>query len=149
VDRTISPPATATTTNIGFLLAKASQRFNDLLVERFAERGFPDVRASYGSVLVPLFERDGRRLGELAAVSRLSKQAMTGLVRLCEEDGLVVRDRDLDDGRAFRVSLSARGRRFQAVADEVLRELDEELLRSLGARKHDALVAALRGVIEL
>jgi DNA-binding MarR family transcriptional regulator len=149
VDRTISRAATGTTTNIGFLLAKASQRFNDLLVERFAERGFPDVRASYGSVLVPLFERDGRRLGELAAVSRLSKQAMTGLVRLCEEDGLVLRERDVDDGRAFRVSLSARGRRFRTVADEVLRELDEELVRSLGERKHDALVAALRGVIEL
>ena len=149
MDRTSSRTAAGTTTNIGFLLAKASQRFNDLLVERFAERGFPDVRASYGSVLVPLFERDGRRLGELAAVSRLSKQAMTGLVRLCEEDGLVLRERDLDDGRAFRVSLSDRGRRFQAVADEVLRELDEELVQSLGARKHDALVAALRGVIEL
>jgi DNA-binding MarR family transcriptional regulator len=149
VNRTISRAATGTTTNIGFLLAKASQRFNDLLVERFAERGFPDVRASYGSVLVPLFEQDGRRLGELATVSRLSKQAMTGLVRLCEEDGLVVRERDLDDGRAFRVYLSARGRRFRTVADEVLRELDEELVLSLGTRKHDALVAALRGVIEL
>ena len=138
-----------TNDNVGFLLAQASQRFNALLVERFAERGFPEVRASYGSVLVPLFERDGLRLGELAAASRLSKQAMTGLVRLCEEDGLVLRERDLDDGRAFRVTLSARGRRFQTVADEVLRELDEELVRSLGARNHDALVAALRGVIEL
>jgi DNA-binding MarR family transcriptional regulator len=149
VDRTILRAAASTTTNIGFLLAKASQRFNELLVERFADRGFPDVRASYGSVLVPLFERDGLRLGELAAVSRLSKQAMTGLVKLCEQDGFVVRERDEDDGRASRVSLSARGRRFQTVADEVLRELDEELVRSLGTCKHDALVEALKGVIDL
>jgi DNA-binding MarR family transcriptional regulator len=149
VDRTIAPTAAGTTTNIGFLLAKASQRFNDRLVERFAEREFPDVRASYGSVLVPLFERDGLRLGELAAASRLSKQAMTGLVKLCEQDGLVVRERDVDDGRAFRVSLSTRGRRLQAVADEVLRELDGELVRSLGTRRHDALVEALKGVINL
>ena len=137
------------TTNVGFLLAKASQRFNELLVERFAERGFPDVRASFGSVLVPLFERDGLRLGELAAASRLSKQAMTGLVKRCERDGLVVRERDADDGRAFRVSLSDRGRRFQAVAEDVLRELDEELVGTLGARKHDALLGALKGVMDL
>lgn len=96
------------TTNVGFLLAKASRHFNEMLLERFAERGFPDVRASYGSVLVPLFERDGLRLGELAALSRLSKQAMTGLVKLCEQDGLVTRERDVNDGRAFRVFLSAR-----------------------------------------
>ena len=150
MDRTISSAAAiSTTTNIGFLLAKASQRFNEVLAARFADRGFPDVRASYGSVLVPLFERDGLRLGELAAMSRLSKQAMTGLVKRCEQDGLVVRERDVDDGRAFRVTLSARGRRFQAVADDVLRELDEELMRSLGTRKHDALSEALKGVIDL
>jgi MarR family transcriptional regulator, lower aerobic nicotinate degradation pathway regulator len=142
-------PTASTTANVGFLLAKASQRFNELLVQRFAERGFPEVRASYGSVLVPLFERDALRLGELASVSRLSKQAITGLVKLCEDDGLVVRERDADDRRAFRVSLSAHGRRFQAVADEELRELDEELVRSLGIRNHDALVEALKGVIDL
>ena len=130
-------------------MAKASQRFNALLVQRFAERGFPEVRASYGSVLVPLFEQDALRLGELASASRLSKQAITGLVKLCEDDGLVVRERDAGDRRAFRVSLSAHGRRFQAVADEVLRELDEELVRSLGIRNHDALVEALKGVIDL
>ena len=95
------------------LLAQASQRFNALLVERFAERGFPEVRASYGSVLVPLFERDGLRLGELAAAARLSKQAMTGLVQRCEADGLVERERDAADGRAFVIRLTARGQAFQ------------------------------------
>jgi hypothetical protein len=35
------------------------------------------------------------------------------------------------------------------VADDVLRELDEELVRSLGTRKRDALVEALKGVIDL
>ena len=80
-----------TTDNVGFLLAKASQRFNELLVERLTSRGFGEVRASYGSVLVPLFERDGLRLGEVAASARLSKQAMTGLAKLCEQDGLIKR----------------------------------------------------------
>ena len=135
--------------NVGFLLAKASQRFNELLIERFAARGFGEVRASYGSVLVPLFERDGRRLGELAAASRLSKQAMTGLVKLCEADGLVERERDAVDGRAFNVRLSARGRAFRAVAEDVLAELDNELVGAMGTRNRDALVRALKGVIDL
>jgi DNA-binding MarR family transcriptional regulator len=137
------------TDNVGFLLAKASQRFNELLVERFAARGFGEVRASYGSVLVPLFERDGLRLGELAAASRLSKQAMTGLVKHCESAGLVERERDPGDGRAFNVRLTARGRAFRAVADQVLGELDAALVRSMGTRNRDALVRALKGVIEL
>ena len=47
------------TGNLGFLLAKASQHWNELLAEGFAERGFADVRPSYGSVLLPLFEDAG------------------------------------------------------------------------------------------
>jgi DNA-binding MarR family transcriptional regulator len=136
-------------TNVGFLLAVASHRFNGRLVERFAEHGFEDVRASFGSVLVPLFEQDGLRVGELAGAARLSKQAMTGLVRRCEEAQLVERERDAADRRAFRVRLTPRGRELRGVADGVLAELDAELVRSLGTEGHEALVRALQGVIEL
>jgi DNA-binding MarR family transcriptional regulator len=134
-----------TTENVGFLLAKASQHFNELLVARFAERGFGEVRAGHGSVLVPLFERDGLRMLDLAAASRLSKQSMTALVRQCEEAGLVVRRRDVRDGRAFRIHITARGRAFQRAAEDVLAELDAEL----GTRNRDALVRALKEVIAL
>ena len=137
------------TGNVGFLLAKASQRFNERLAEGFAARGYPEVRPSYGSVLVPLFEADGLRLGELAARARLSKQAITGLVKLCEGDGLVVRERDPEDGRAFRLHLSARGREFRTAAEAVVRALDDELVRSLGKHDYDAMKTALKGVIDL
>ena len=100
-------------------------------------------------MLVPLFEQDGRRVGELAQVARLSKQSLTGLVAACEEAGLVERRRDAADGRAFVVRLTARGRRFQAVAEEVLYDLDRELRDALGIRNHDALRKALKGVMEL
>jgi DNA-binding MarR family transcriptional regulator len=137
------------TANLGFLLAKASQRWNELLVGRFAARGYPDVRPSYGSVLMPLFERDGLRLGEIAARARLSKQSMTALVRQCEDDGFVRRRRDPADGRAFRVELTPRGWRFRGVVDEVLGELDAVVLAALGRRQRDALARALEGVMEL
>jgi DNA-binding MarR family transcriptional regulator len=137
------------TANLAFLLAKASQRWNELLVARFAARGYPDVRPSYGSVLMPLFERDGLRLGEIAVRARLSKQSMTALVRRCEDDGLVRRRRDPADGRAFRVELTPAGREFGAVVDEILGELDALVLSALGRRQHDALGRALKGVMDL
>jgi DNA-binding MarR family transcriptional regulator len=137
------------TDDIGFLLARASARFNELLLARFTAAGYPDIRGSFGSVLVPLFERDGRRVGELAHAARLSKQSLTGLVAACEQAGLVERHRDAADGRAFVVRLTARGRRFQAVAEEVLDDLDRQLRDALGPRNHDALSKALKGVMEL
>ena len=137
------------TDDIGFLLAKASAHFNELLLARFAAAGYSEIRGSFGSVLVPLFEQDERRVGDLARAARLSKQALTGLVSACEQAGLVERERDQTDGRAFVVRLTARGRRFQSVAEQVLDELDRELRDMLGPRHHDALRTALKGVMEL
>jgi DNA-binding MarR family transcriptional regulator len=123
---------TITRENLGFLLAKASQRWNELLAAGFSEHGFPEVRPSYGSVLVPLFEEDGLRMGEIARRSRLSKQTMTTMIRLAERDGLVVREPDPEDARAVRVRLSDRAREFAPVAERVLNRLEERVAGILG-----------------
>lgn len=130
----------ATRENLGYLLAKASQRWNEELQAGFAEAGFPEVRASYGSVLLPLLEEDGLRMGEIARRARLSKQTMTTMVRLCERDGLVDRRPDPDDGRATRVHLTGKTRRFQPAAERVLARLEGDIKNLLGARR----VAELR-----
>src|SRR6516165_6402094 len=135
--------------NLGFLLAKASQRWNELLASGFAERGFGEVRPSYGSVLLPLFEEDGLRMGQIAERARLSKQTITTLVRMCERDGLVARARDSDDSRAVRVHLTRRAREFKPVADEALRELDAQVLAALGREQRHTIARALKGVMDL
>ena len=135
--------------NLGFLLAKASQRWNELLQEAFAREGFPEVRASYGSVLLPLFEEDGLRIGEVAVRARLSKQTMTTMVRLAERDGLVERRPDPGDGRATRVHLTLRGQRFKPVAGRVLAELDEMARDTLGHRGVSSTARALATLTQL
>ena len=137
------------TTNLGFLLAKASQRWNERLAGAFAERGQRDMRPSYGSVLLPLWESDGLRIGQLAERARLSKQTMTTLVRLCERDGLVTTVRDPSDGRATLVSLTERARGFGAVAGEVVAELEREVEQRLSPAGSRALAAALQEVMQL
>ena len=128
--------------DIGFLLAKGVQRWNELLQERFQAAGWGEVRPSYGSILVPLFEEDGLRMGELARRARLSKQTMTTMVRLLEREQLVRRERDPEDGRAFRVVLTDKARRFEPVAERTLAELGALARERLGERrladlKHD------------
>jgi MarR family transcriptional regulator, transcriptional regulator for hemolysin len=139
----------ATRENLGFLLAKASQRWNELLQEAFARAGYPEVRASYGSVLLPLFEEDGLRMGEVASRARLSKQTMTTLVRLAERDGLVERLEDEHDRRATRVQLTTKGRRFKPVAERVLAELGKRAEDALGVRSLSATERALAKLANL
>jgi DNA-binding MarR family transcriptional regulator len=135
--------------DLGFLLAKAAQRWNDLLGEGFAAAGFPEVRPSYGSVLLPLYEEDGLQLGELARRSHLSKQTMTTLVRRVEGAGLVERAPDPRDGRATLVSLTPRARAFGPVAAGVLAEVHAAVRERLSADEIATLEAALREVMGL
>jgi len=145
----VSAASGLTRDDLGFLLAKASQRWNELLADRFAAAGFPEVRPSYGSILVPLLEEDGLRLGEIARRARLSKQTMTTLVRLLERDGLVERRPDPEDGRATLVLLTPRAQAFRPVAEATLRELGGRARRLLGAETADTLNVALRQLAAL
>jgi DNA-binding MarR family transcriptional regulator len=134
--------------NTGFLLAKASQRWNELLYERFQQAGYPEVRPAYGSVLLPLWEEDGLRMGELALRARLSKQTMTTLVRLMEREKLVRREPDAEDRRAARIWLTGRSQEFRKEAREVLDELEDLLVAALGDDR-PTLDDTLRKVMEL
>jgi DNA-binding MarR family transcriptional regulator len=134
--------------DLGFLLAKATQRWNELLQERFRAAGWGAVRPSYGSILMPLFEEDGLRIGELGRRARLSKQTMTTMVRLLERDGLVRREHDPDDGRAFRIALTAKARRLEPVAEHTLKELAVLAQQRLGERRLQSVKHALKEWIE-
>jgi len=125
------------------------QRWNELLEARFAEAGYRDVRPSYGSVLVPLYEEDGLRMGELARRSRLSKQTMTQLVRRLERDGLVERRPDPSDARASLIFLTSRSRQFEPVVESTLRKLDASVQGRLGGQRAAELKKALGELMDL
>jgi DNA-binding MarR family transcriptional regulator len=135
--------------NLGFLLAKASQRWNELLYAHFSEHGYAEVRPAYGSILLPLFEEDGLRMGELGSRARLAKQTMTTMVRLLERDGLVTREPDPDDGRATRVWLTRRAQAFRPVAAEVVAELERLIVAAIGKRRTLQLSSDLKEVSDL
>jgi len=135
--------------DVGFLLAKATQRWNELLASRFAAAGYADLRPSYGSILLPLYEEDGLRIGELARRARLSKQTLTDLVRRLERDGLVERRPDPSDARASLIYLTPRSRRFEPVAAATLADLNRLVGTRLSRRRLGELKTALRLLMDL
>jgi DNA-binding MarR family transcriptional regulator len=91
------------------------------------------------SSLVHLAFHGVNNVGELAAAERVSRPAMTRLVRDMEKSGLVRRTSDSRDGRAVLVELTAKGR---SLVDRVrkkkivyvsgaLASLDPDLRRAL------------------
>jgi DNA-binding MarR family transcriptional regulator len=134
--------------DIGYLLALASRRWNESLERRFADAGFAEVRASYGALLIPLFEEEGLRMSELARRARLSKQTVTTMARLLERDGLISRRPDADDARATRLFLTRRARSFKPIAESVLDELDARVSKTLGKESAMELKSALSALVD-
>ena len=106
------------------------------------------MRPAYGSLLIPLYEEDGLRQGEVARRARLSKQTMTTMARALEGAGLVERRLDPDDARATLLFLTPRALAFRPVAEQILADLDELVAQALSPRGAD-LKDALRELIAL
>ena len=137
------------TSNIGFLLAKAGQSWNELLYTKFCAAGYADVRPAYGSILMPLFAEDGLQIGELGRRAQLSKQTMTTMIDVMERRKLITRKRDPLDARAFRIYLSRRSRRFKKVAERVLREIDRTTELHLTSGQIEGLKASLQTLMNI
>jgi DNA-binding MarR family transcriptional regulator len=98
---------------------------------------------------VPLFEHDGLHMGELARQAYLSKQTVTTLIRAMEVSGLVRREQDQLDRRAFHIYLTDRSHSFRPVAEQVLKDLDAIVAVSLNPEQIAALTDALKTLMNL
>jgi len=139
----------ATRENLGFLLAKASQRWNELLGAEFRGVGYADVRPAHGSILLALFEEDGLRMGELARRARLSKQTLSSMIRAARRRGLVTLRADATDQRATRVFLAPRAKRFREASETVLARVERCVERRLSAREIQDLRRALKHIADM
>ena len=139
----------ATRDDLGFLLAKLRSAGTSCSPSGSDVPATGRSAPPYGSVLLPLLEEDGLRMGELGRRSRLSKQTMTTLVRLAERDGLVARRPDPADARADARLADAARAGAQAVADGVLEELASLVAALGGAEQAAELKRLLKGVMEL
>src|SRR5215207_9941536 len=122
------------TSNLGILLREPFRIGSELLHERLAERGHPDVRAPHGDVLQYL-DAGGTRVSELARRAQVTKQSMAELVAHLERHGYVERVSDPEDRRARLVRATSRGQEVYAVAREVIAEIEHEWAARLGKTK--------------
>lgn len=119
----------------------------DELHRRLADRGWTDVRVSYGFVL--LAARDGDLRGaDVAALLGVSKQAASKLVEAMQGAGYVTRRPHASDDRAKLVRLTDRGRALLAAVEEIYAELEARWAALIGTEAVESLRTDLTTVLE-
>jgi len=130
-------------TDLTRLLLEARRALAVELEADLQERGYPDLRPGHATVFLTIDRRSGSRLTDLAAESRLTKQAMMATVDDLEARGYVRRVSDPAEGRAKLVRLTAHGRRAASECRRAVQALEQRTKRQLGDRRYDTLREAL------
>nr|WP_208296304.1 MarR family transcriptional regulator [Telluria antibiotica] len=108
------------------------------------------LRATFG-ITLPRFDLmaqlerhpDGLRMGELSKRMMVTGGNVTGIADQLERERLVVRVPDPQDGRAFMVKLTPRGRKTFAEMAAVHEEWVADLFRDIPATDKAAMIALL------
>jgi DNA-binding MarR family transcriptional regulator len=119
---------------IGALLRMPWESVLERLLAGLRERGFTDLGASHLSVL-QWPGPDDLRPSELAAQSRMSKQALNYLLGQLERLGYLERRDDPGDRRFKRIALTQRGRRAALAMRDIVRDVEAEWEQQLGPER--------------
>lgn len=116
------------------LIKKSGKLLSATLNQRFKEAGFATTTAQWVA-LVHLANQGGLSQQELAEQYDSNKVTVFRLIEKLEEQGLIVRKADPDDGRCKRVFLTPKGRRLQTQLAALAKQNAADFVS--GVSKHD------------
>lgn len=117
--------------NLGRLLIRAFNAFEEHHIRRLGEEGFADFTGSE-TVVLRNVETGGSRITDIARRAKVTPQAISQLVAGLERKGYLTNDPDPTDGRARLVRLTDRGLALIAQGQDITRELHETWAEILG-----------------
>jgi DNA-binding MarR family transcriptional regulator len=123
---------------IGALLRVPYETVRQRMLAGLHDRGFTDLVAAH----VDVWRYPGpenQRPSELAAQTRMTKQALNYLLGQLEHLGYLTRETDSNDQRSKRIRLTARGQAATNAIYEIVQEVETEWERQLGPRKFGQL----------
>ncbi len=127
---------------IGALLRMPWETVRERMLTGLHARGYTDLVAAHLNVL-QYPGPEGQRPSDLAARTRMTKQALNYLLGQMEQLGYLRRQDDDEDQRSRRIRLTPRGRAAIVAIREIVREVEAEWEQRLGVRRFAQLKALL------
>jgi DNA-binding MarR family transcriptional regulator len=134
---TLSPednPAAPSPPLIGALLRMPWEAVHERMLAGLRQRGYEDLIAPHLTVL-QYPGPENMRPSDLAARTRMTKQALNYLLGQMEQLGYLSRVEDEADQRFKRIRLTPRGRAASAAMREIVLEIEAEWAQELGPRR--------------
>jgi DNA-binding MarR family transcriptional regulator len=141
----MKPPQTLSA-RTSYLLGRAAARVQSLGEHDLEPLG---ITPREYSVLAVLAERSPLSQTQVAEILGLDRTTILKLGASLEDKGLVVRERDANDARAYAVALTPAGERLRAQAYELLLACEARFLTPLSRNEREQLHDLLARVTDL
>ncbi len=98
--------------------------------------------------MMTLYRKDGISQRNLSETLKLDKTTITRSIRPLLENGYIVRKRDPEDRREYKILLTKKGHSIREELIETRKELESELLEDFSQDEKDQLMELMRRMTE-
>jgi DNA-binding MarR family transcriptional regulator len=136
---------TPSPTDLSVLLARTWHGFTRYGTTRFGAHGLSPARVQ---LITAVGESPGIRMGTLAQQLGVTSRAVTGLVDALQAEGLLERQPDPNDRRAFRLALTDAGTELLTRIDQLHGAVSADAFADLSVEERAQFAELLRRVIK-
>ncbi|MBS1681908.1 MAG: winged helix-turn-helix transcriptional regulator [Bacteroidetes bacterium] len=146
-DLRLKDPEFICTYGWGKVIANLKKQMDQWSVNQLSSRGYKDFKLAYMPVIMNI-DLDGTNNNDLAARARVSKQAMSKVIKDLQKKGYITSKTDTKDKRSSIFTLTSRGKDFVKGAKFCVRGLMDEYRKVFGKKEFNELLLKLVEVIE-
>ena len=131
----------------GKILSHLKKQFDKWAVERLAQKGYKGFKMTYMPVIMNI-DMNGTNNNDLAVRAKVTKQAMSKVIKELQELGYISSKTDPNDKRSTIFKLTSKGNSFIMCARETVGELMDEYRKLLGKKNYDTFLTQSVTIIE-
>jgi len=131
----------------GKIVSHLKKQMDQWAITELSQNGYKDFKIAYLPVIMNI-DLDGTTNNDLADRARVTKQAMSKVIKELQGKGYISAKPDPRDKRSIIFTLTARGKDFVKCAKKVSGELMDNYRKEFGKKNFNDLVIRLVAVIE-
>lgn len=121
--------------NIGRYLSMHKRAFDEWALNVLNQKGYVGFKMSYFPIIMKI-QLEGSTNKEIAAAARVTKQAMSKVIKELEKMKLIRFDYHPEDGRSMMIFLTKKGQEMVLESRKMLMKLEAKYEKSVGKQKY-------------
>jgi DNA-binding MarR family transcriptional regulator len=146
IDDALRAMVNESTRSWGRMSYQVKKAFDEWAMKELAQQGYPDFKMAYMPLLMNIGV-DGNTNKDIAAKSKVTKQAMSKVVKELQDLGLIEVSQHSIDKRSVMIFLTDKGKKMVYTAKIHVKALTNEYKKIIGEKNYEIMIDSLAKII--